>query len=60
MIRDFIRGRRINRQRVTAVQVSHHLIEQGVLQVDKEALGQYEKKGLQAAVRCVQRFVKKI
>lgn len=60
VVRDFVRDYRLQRKRVTAVQVTAHLIEKGILEVPTDSLGPYKRKELHAAERCVQRFVRKI
>eukprot|EP00977_Amphora_coffeiformis_P004960 scaffold1057_cov154-Amphora_coffeaeformis.AAC.5 len=56
LVRDFVRDFRLQRKRVTAVQVTHYLIEKHILQVPEDA-GEYQKKDFRTALRCVQRFL---
>jgi transposase len=57
LVREFVRKRRMNRQRVTGRQVLDFLVEQRVLHVPTDPDGKYQKKALAAAYRSVNRWL---
>lgn len=59
MVRHFVREKRSKKKKVTAVQVTEHLLEEGVLEVPKDEYDVYMKKEMHAAVRAVRRFLVK-
>ena len=56
-VRDFVRGRRTKRERVTARQVLDWFVEQGYLAVPKDSKGKYEKKPFENAYRATRRWI---
>lgn len=57
LVREFIRGRRILRQRVTTSQVLDFFVEKEILEVQEDEPGIMNRTALRTALRCVQRYV---
>ncbi|KAG7371863.1 DDE superfamily endonuclease [Nitzschia inconspicua] len=53
----FIRQKRANRERVTARQLVDFLVEKGLLHIERDDNGAFEKKGIETACRAARRFV---
>ena len=61
-VQNFIRSKRILRERVTARQVLEHFIEENIIEVereDKKKGGQYVKKSYDTAYCNVRRYLRK-
>lgn len=54
LIRDFVRGRRMSQQRVTARTILDFLLEQGTIDVPEDDTGLMTKQGLISGLGCVQ------
>ena len=57
IVRDFIREKRMNRERVTARQVLECLVMRGFIHVEMHSRGIMEQKSLDTALRAVQRYL---
>jgi transposase len=57
LVRDFVRGMRSKRERVTGEEVTHHLIAESLLDVEKEDEETFDRKALDSARRAVRRFL---
>jgi hypothetical protein len=55
--RNFVQTQRVAKKKVTAVQVTHHFIEVGVLNIPKDEFGIYKKKAMHAGIRATRRFL---
>lgn len=58
--RDFVRSKRMRRERVTARQVMDMLVEKRWLMVKKDAEGRADKTSFASAYRCVRRFLSRL
>jgi transposase len=56
-LREFVRKRRMNRERVTARQVVDYFVSERLLHIPTEDNGKYKTKEFKAAYRCTRRFV---
>lgn len=57
-VRDFVRGRRLKKQRVTCRQVLDFLVHEGHIVIARDESGIYEKKKFSGAYRLVRKWVK--
>ena len=59
LVRNFVRGLRQNKQRVTARQLVEYLESQGIINIEKEDDNTYKQKEFAAAYRCTRRWLKR-
>jgi transposase len=57
LVREFVRNRRAEIKRVTGRQVLDFLVEKGVVALERDHLGAYEKKAFEAAYRTTRRWL---
>jgi transposase len=57
MIREFVRGKRINRERVTAKEVLGKLVDEGILHIPHNEDGTFEEKAFESAYRNVRSWL---
>lgn len=59
LIRDFVRQKRLNRERVTATEVLHFLHENNLISVKTHSSGDFDERDYANALRAVQRLLRR-
>ena len=59
-VRDFVRSKRMKKERVTARQILDFLVQEKLLFIQQDAMGQYMKKDFDSACRNVCRYMKSL